>query len=127
LRADKDQVLHFAAPTAGERYGSPANGAYWEYRNHMSFISEDNPEFQGTSMGSAYFLKLFGREVMKLLQNGLKHCIQVRMIPGELIAMLENKLIAGADNKNAALLPGITVCETLSETFPHRLYTADQR
>jgi hypothetical protein len=64
---------------------------------------------------------------LKLPQNRLKHCIQVNMIPGELVAMLEDKLIAGANDKNTALLPGITVCETLAETFPHRLHTADQR
>jgi len=48
------------------------------------------------------------------------------MIPGKLVAALENELIAGAQDKDASLLPEIAVCAALAETFSHGLYASDQ-
>jgi len=49
------------------------------------------------------------------------------MVPGEFVAVLENNRIARAHDKDAALLPVITVHAALAETFSHGLDTADQR
>jgi len=56
-----------------------------------------------------------------------EHCIQVRMVPGEFIAVLEYELFTRAQDKDAALLPIITVHAALAETFSHGLDAADQR
>jgi hypothetical protein len=50
-----------------------------------------------------------------------EHCIQVRMIPGKLVAVLEKELIAGAHDKDTALLPEIAICAALAETLSHGL------
>jgi hypothetical protein len=49
------------------------------------------------------------------------------MIPGKLVAVLKKELVAEAQDKNAALLPEITVCTALAETFFHGLEALDQR
>jgi hypothetical protein len=59
--------------------------------------------------------------------NRCQYCIKVRMIPGKLVAVLENELIAGAHDKDTTLLPEIAVCAALAETTSHGLDAMDQR
>jgi hypothetical protein len=60
------------------------------------------------------------------IRNCCKHCIQVRMVPGELVAVLEDKFITWAQDKETSLLPEIAICSALAETLPHGLYAVDQ-
>jgi hypothetical protein len=56
-----------------------------------------------------------------------EHRIQVRMVTGEFVAMLEYELIARPHDEDTALLPDITVRTALAETLSHGLDAADQR
>lgn len=53
--------------------------------------------------------------------------IEVRQISGELVPVRKQQLFAGADQKNAPLLPGISGTRTLAEAGPYCAKAAQNR